>query len=124
MHLKSFLPKNFQEHIAFIYDKGDTLFFVFDNHLLASEFYYKATEIKAILKNFKEKFGPCSHINHIKSFVSHKAMAKIDILSSSETFYKEPSNGDFKNNATDLDIKKRFEEIREIIKRMISDRKW
>lgn len=116
MHLKTFLPKSFQDHILFIYDKGNTLFFVFDNHIVASEFNYKIIEIKAILKNFKEKFEACRHITQIKSFVSYKTMVNNN-PSSSETFYKEPSNGDFKNSATDSDVKKIFEEIREIIKR-------
>ncbi len=115
MRLKSFLPKVFQEHILFMYDKGDTLFFVFDHPAYKQEFHYKATAIKELLNDFKEKLTPCAHIKELKAFVSHKAIPLELPPSETESHYKEHSLGVFKNSAEDGDVRAKFEEIRGVI---------
>ena len=115
MQIKSFLPKTLAEHILFMYDKGDTLFFVFDHPAYKQEFHYKVSVIKELLNDFKEQLSACSHIKELKAFVSHKALPKELPPSATEPHYKEHSDGVFENSAEDCDVRAKFEEIRKVI---------
>lgn len=83
------------------------------------EFNYKRNLIKEILNKI-EKFHPnckCVNLKEIKAFVSNKKNTKEEEQIETKIFYKERSNGDFKNNSKDEKLHAIFEEIRKEIEK-------
>ncbi len=121
--LLKLLPLNFQRGVRFMYNKNDTLFFVFEHQGFLMEFNnlernneYKKSFIKSLLKELIKHDKTCSCIDaeHIRAFVTNKMPIKPP---SSDTLpiYEERSRGEFENKAKNKKIHQLFEEIREII---------
>ena len=81
------------------------------------EFNYKRNLIKDILKQI-ENFHPnckCINLKDIKAFVTNKKDHKIEASKDATIFYKERSDGSFKNDTKDEKIYEIFEKIRKEI---------
>jgi len=116
--LKEMLPLHLKNAVVFIYKNDKTLFFVLNHPGFKMEFNYKLHLIKAWLKELKKLDINCRglDIETIKTFVTNRVTPiKKDIKVTS--YYKEKSDGNFENRATDEDIKSLFEEIRMEIKK-------
>ena len=104
------LPVKLKKGIKFGYVKNQTLFFVLTHPVYKMEFEYNKALIKSLLKDFK-----IANIEDVSFFVTNviekKGKEEVETV-----FFKERSYGIFENKATDENIFKRFEKIREIIK--------
>ncbi len=121
--LLKLLPINFQKGVRFMYNKNDTLFFVFEHQGYLMEFNnlerkseYKKSFIKSLLKELIKYDKTCSCIdaNYVKAFVTNKPKNILHV-STSLPIYEEKSQGKFENKTKNEKIHKLFEEIREII---------
>ena len=104
------LPVKLKKGIKFGYVKNQTLFFVLTHPVYKMEFEYNKALIKSLLKDFK-----IANIEDVSFFVTN-VIEKKEKQEIETILFKERSYGIFENKATDENIFKRFEKIREIIK--------
>ena len=104
------LPVKLKKGIKFGYVKNQTLFFVLTHPVYKMEFEYNKALIKSLLKEFK-----IANIEDVSFFVTN-VIEKKEKEEVETVLFKERSYGIFENKATDENIFKRFEKIREIIK--------
>ena len=104
------LPVKLKKGIKFGYVKNQTLFFVLTHPVYKMEFEYNKALIKSLLKDFK-----IANIEDVSFFVTN-VIEKKEKEEVETVFFKERSYGILENKATDENIFKRFEKIREIIK--------
>ncbi len=104
------LPLKLNKGIKFGYIKNQTLFFVLKHPVYKMEFEYNKSLIKSLLKK-----ANIANVNDIKFFVTNVIEKKEEELKE-EDFYKERSYGIFENFCENEDLRKKFEEIRNIIK--------
>ena len=113
------LPKSLSNFIKFIYTKHNTLFFVLNHPSAKMEFNYKRNLIKGLLKKI-ESFHPhckCINLKEVKAFVSNKKILNKELKIETKIFYKERSNGDFRNHTKNQKLHAIFEEIRKEIEK-------
>ncbi|ADG93718.1 conserved hypothetical protein [Arcobacter nitrofigilis DSM 7299] len=104
------LPLKLNKGIKFGYIKNQTLFFVLKHPVYKMEFEYNKSLIKSLLKK-----ANIANVNDIKFFVTN-VIEKKEEEPKEEDFYKERSYGIFENFCENEDLRKKFEEIRKIIK--------
>ncbi|MDR2790550.1 MAG: DUF721 domain-containing protein [Campylobacteraceae bacterium] len=117
--LLTLLPPRYQSMVKFMYNKNNTLFFVLKHPAFKTEFNYKTTLIKGLLKKLVKLDESCKCIDaeELKFFVTNKMEQDAAVEIKSEYIYEERSNGDFVNKACNKKLNLLFEEIREIIKK-------
>ena len=114
--LKAILPFKLQNGVKFIYIKNSTLFFVLTHNVYLMEFKYNLKVISKLVKELQKIYSECDDIKDIKFFVTNrKSKAEETKPKESNPKYREISKGSFKNLAKDEEVKKIFEEIRDII---------
>lgn len=104
------LPLKLNKGIKFGYIKNQTLFFVLTHPVYKMEFEYNKNLIKSLLKD-----ANIANVNDIKFFVTN-VIEKKETINEEKVFYKERSFGIFENFCKDENLRKKFEEIRKIIK--------
>jgi hypothetical protein len=104
------LPLKLNKGIKFGYIKNQTLFFVLKHPVYKMEFEYNKSLIKSLLKK-----ANIANVNDVKFFVTNVIDRKEEEIKA-EDFYKERAYGIFENFCKDEDLRKKFEEIRKIIK--------
>ncbi len=121
--LLKLLPLNFQRGVRFMYNKNDTLFFVFEHQGFMQEFYnlerkneYKQSFIKSLLKKLIEYDDTCKCIDaeNIKAFVTNKPKPSL-MQEDSLPYFAEKAEAKFANKAKDKKLHQLFEDIRQII---------
>lgn len=105
------IPLNISRGIKFGYIRNDTLFLVLTHPVFKSEFMYN----KPIIKSISKEVG--IEVKDINCFVTN-IIDKKEIIKEIE-LYKERSYGIFENKASNEEIFKAFERIRETIKSKI-----
>ena len=105
------LPLKLKKGVKFAYVKKQTLYFVLSHPVYKMEFEYNKADIKSLLKN-----ANFDNVNEIAFFITNKIERKSK-ESIKEPLYKERSNAVFINNAKDETLYKKFEAIRNIIKK-------
>ena len=105
------LPLKLKKGVKFGYIKGQTLYFVLTHPVYKMEFEYNKADIKSLLKN-----ANFENVNEIAFFVTNKIEKKLK-KKIEESLYEERSNGVFINKAKDQTLYKKFEDIRNIIKK-------
>ena len=105
------LPLKLKKGVKFGYIKGQTLYFVLTHPVYKIEFEYNKADIKSLLKN-----ANFDNVNEIAFFVTNKIERKTKNIIV-EPLFKERSNGVFINKAKDENLYKKFEAIRNIIKK-------
>ncbi|MBU3013715.1 DUF721 domain-containing protein [Poseidonibacter lekithochrous] len=105
------LPLKLKKGVKFGYIKGQTLYFVLTHPVYKMEFEYNKADIKSLLKNANFK-----NVNEIAFFVTNKIERKSK-KTIEEPLYEERSNGVFINKAKNQTLYKKFEDIRNIIKK-------
>ncbi len=107
------LPPRLKQGVKFAYIKNETLFFVLNHPLYKKEFETNANDILSLAKKYE-----VLNVNEIKFFVSHTTIKNKE---EDDTFedekYKERSYGIFENHLSDEKLYKKFENIRNIIKK-------
>lgn len=112
--LKRLLPPYLAAGVKSAYIKNDTLFFLLENKTLEFEANYKLNSLTAILKEFCAMTPECKGVvfSKIKAY-SKPSLPKPELKT---TFLeKERSDGKFENKCTNAELRKRLEEIRELI---------
>lgn len=104
------LPLKMKKGVKFGYIKNQTLFFVLTHPVYKMEFEYNKSLIKSLLKT-----ANIANVNDVKFFVTN-IIEKKEETQEIKSYYNERSHGIFENFCKDEKLKKRFEEIREIIK--------
>ncbi len=104
------LPLKMKKGVKFGYIKNQTLFFVLTHPVYKMEFEYNKSLIKSLLKK-----ANIANVNDVKFFVTNVIERK-ETIDESKAFYNERSHGIFENFCLDEKLKKKFEEIRKIIK--------
>jgi len=105
------LPLKLKKGVKFAYIKGQTLYFVLTHPVYKMEFEYNKADIKSLLKN-----ANFDNVNEIAFFITNKIERKSKEIIK-ESLYNERSNAVFINNAKDETLYKKFEAIRNIIKK-------
>jgi len=105
------LPLKLKKGVKFGYIKGQTLYFVLTHPVYKMEFEYNKADIKSLLKN-----ANFENVNEIAFFVTNKIERKSK-KTIEEPLYEERSNGVFINKAKNQTLYKKFEDIRNIIKK-------
>ncbi len=114
--LKAILPFKLQNGVKFIYIKNNTLFFVLTHNVYLMEFKYNLKVIAKLVKELQKVYSECEDIKDIKFFVTNrKSKSKEFKPKETNPKYKENSQGSFKNLAKDEEVKKIFEDIKNII---------
>jgi hypothetical protein len=105
------LPPVIKKGVEFAYIKHSTLFFVLSHPIYKSEFKFRDSHIKHLIKS-----SPLRDIQKIECFVTNKPKPK-EIKSNEEkiSFYEESSHGIFENCVEDEILYNKFEEIRKAI---------
>lgn len=121
-----FLPNGLRRGVSFMYNKNDTLFFVFEHEAFLHEFKnlqrdrenkYKLSFIKRKLNELiaLDESCRCIDANQIEAFVKRSPRVKKEDPKETKPYYKERSFGIFENRLSDKKIHKKLESIREII---------
>lgn len=104
------LPLKLKKGIKFAYVKKQTLYFVLTHPVYKMEFEYNKSLIKSLLKS-----ALIANVNDVKFFVTN-IIEKKEPLTENKPYYSERSHGIFENFCKDEKLRKKFEDIREIIK--------
>jgi len=105
------LPLKLKKGVKFGYIKGQTLYFVLTHPVYKMEFEYNKADIKSLLKN-----ANFENVNEIAFFVTNKIERKSK-KTLEEPLCEERSKGVFINKAKNQTLYKKFEDIRNIIKK-------
>ena len=111
------LTKRYQEAIAFVYVKNDTLFLALKHPGFKMEF--ELASNKELFLQLWQMLGvPCNSIElkNVKAFYSTKYQKQEAAKRQSRIFYQERATGAFKINALDDEIMAHFERIKALIK--------
>jgi len=105
------LPVKLSKGVKFGYIKNQTLFFVLTHPVYKMEFEYNKSLIKSLLKK-----ANIANVSDIKFFVTN-VMERKEVPNEEKNFYQERSHGIFENFCKDENLRKKFEDIRKIIKK-------
>lgn len=105
------LPLKLSKGVKFGYVRNNILFFVLTHPVFKMEFEYNKALIKSILKNYQD-----IQCDDIKFFVTNVIEKKENIQVKIDTF-SERSYGIFENKVKNPKLNKKFEEIRNLIKK-------
>lgn len=105
------LPLKLSKGVKFGYVRNNILFFVLTHPVFKMEFEYNKALIKSILKNYQD-----IQCDDIKFFVTNVIEKKENIQVKIDTF-NERSYGIFENKVKNPKLNKKFEEIRNLIKK-------
>jgi len=108
------LPKKYNKYITSYKLKGEILFITVSHQAIKQELFYNKHLVFSIIKTFHQA-GMCKEINPKKIVTDYKYTPK-QKPPTSYKFYIKPA-GEFIIKATDSQIKKRFEEIKSLLKR-------
>lgn len=111
-----FLPFSMTRSVRYAKFQENTLVIALDSSASKMEFYQKRSVIKAIFKKLKEQSASCKD-REIDDFRFFILPPEPKPMPETEPFFYELSSGEFENRATNKEIYKMIEEIREIIKR-------
>ncbi len=115
----SILPKRFQEHILFTYERNSVLFLALDHQGILMELNYNSSLIKDLLIMAKSHDESLKSVNEVRWFVSNKIYKKDTSDSSTTPRYTEKSDATFEVKSSDADFLEKIEKIKEAIKRNI-----
>ena len=104
------LPLKLRKGIKFAYIKKQTLYFVLTHPVYKMEFEYNKGDIKSLLKK-----ASMENVEDVAFFVTNKIEKKAE-KKEPVIYYNERSHGIFENKVKDETLRKKFEEIRSIIK--------
>lgn len=107
------LPMKLKKGVKFGYVKNQILFFVLTHPVYKMEFEYNKSLIKSLLKNTQ-----LDDVKDFQFFVTNK-IEKKELPIEEKPYYKERSNAIFENSCKDEKLRKKFEEIRKIIKNFL-----
>lgn len=124
--LKSVLPLDMRNHLMLISYRAPKILFCFDHPSYAQEFNnYKKKDIMYCLSAYKDEFAEFLTPDvEVRAYVPSRILAHIkekDEVAESTPSYKEHSNGEFVNHASDPLIHEQFEKIRGLIIEIIDD---
>lgn len=105
------LPMKLSKGVKFGYVKNNILFFVLTHPVFKMEFEYNKALIKSLLKTYKE-----IQVEDVKFFVTN-VIEKKENNEKVVEFYEERSYGIFENKVKNPKLNKKFEEIRNLIKK-------
>jgi hypothetical protein len=114
------LPKHLLNGVEFHYIKNRTLFFALNHPGIKMEFNYNHKLIKMLLNKIKTIDNSCKdiEIDKIVSFISNRAKPEKSLFFwSAESSFNERAKGKFKIYVTDIKLKRRFENIKSLIKK-------
>jgi len=118
--LKKSLPNIMKKSLCFTYVKNTTLFFVFDNPYIATEFEHKKNFIKSIIKTIEKMHKINLNISELRAIspisMHNKRLGKVDSKTEKKIFFKEKSFGEYSNSLKDKELFNKLENIRKIIK--------
>ena len=127
--LKAALPLAMQQNLVRISYHPHKILFAFSHPSFANEFNrYKVKEIISCLKCYKDEFSEILPIEtlQVRGYVPKQYLLKdtqsdfdISATLAQESCYKEHSNGEFINHASDKDLHKCFEQIRTLITNLL-----
>ena len=109
----SLMPPKYKKFITSIKYKGEVLYIRVSHQALKQELYYKKDEIFSIIK-IMHKHGICQNIKPTKLYTNYKYTPLPKPPKEIKFYIKNPKN--FENKAKNPEIKKLFEELREIYK--------
>lgn len=124
LEFETCFPSSWRNMIELRYVRNNIIHFALKHNAFKKEFDYNITMIKGMLKVFQTETFKLADVTDIKYFISYKRKKRADWAlraqkqkeqSEAGQFYYEHAQGDFKNLATDPDVHKAFEEIRQII---------
>ena len=107
----SLMPPKYKKFITSIQYKGEILYIRVSHQAMRQELYYKKNEIFSIIK-MMHKHGICKSINPKKLYTDYRYTPPPKPPKEIKFYLKNPKN--FKNQAKSPEIKKLFEELREI----------
>ncbi len=108
----SLMPQNYKKYISKMVYKGDTLYIFVSHPALRQEIFYKRKMIFEII-SLMHKSGICSQINPKKIVTNYKYTPLPKPPKDIKFYFKKA--GDFKINAKNEQIRKKFEEIKAIL---------
>jgi hypothetical protein len=117
--LLELFPPRVAQHVSFMYNRNDTLYFVADHPMVKQEFDndYKKSMIKGWLNLLMKVDSEIELINAEKfKFIIKTPPPVPEIAPKKTQSYRERSYGRFENLASNDELRKSFEQIRELIK--------
>jgi len=108
----SLMPPKYKKFILSLYHKGEILYINVSHPAIKQELFYKREEILSIIKTM-HKYGICNEIKVSKIITNHKYTPPPKPPKEIK-FYLKSAN-DFENRAKNPEIKKLFDEIKEIL---------
>ncbi len=109
----SLMPTKYKKYIKSITYKGETLYIRVSHPAIRQELFYKRHEIFSILKTM-HNHGICKNIKVSKIVTNYKYTHNPSVPKDIKFYLKNAK--DFENRAKTPEIKKIFDEIREILK--------
>jgi hypothetical protein len=106
------MPRNYNKYISSTYLKGDILYINVSHPALRQEIFYNKNIIFSIIKSF-HKANQCLNINPKKIVTTYKYKKPIKLPKEIKFYIKEAGN--FEIKAKKKDLKKKFEEIKNLI---------
>jgi hypothetical protein len=107
------MPRNYNKYISSTYLKGDILYINVSHPALRQEIFYNKNIIFSIIKSF-HKANQCLNINPKKIVTMYKY--KKDQKPNKEIKFYIKEAGEFEIKAKNEKIRKKFEEIKELLK--------
>jgi hypothetical protein len=107
------MPRNYNKYISSTYLKGDILYINVSHPALRQEIFYNKNIIFSIIKSF-HKANQCLNINTKKIVTMYKY--KKDQKPNKEIKFYIKEAGEFEIKAKNEKIRKKFEEIKELLK--------
>ena len=116
--IKSILPPNLQKSniINFMYIKNQILFIALNHQGFKMEMDMKLKVLKPMIKKMHHMIADFPQIDDVKTFVTNKALVKEAEVEEIDISYDEKSTGDFFVNTQNKELKKIFDELKEVIK--------
>ena len=109
----SLMPPKYKKFITSIQYKGEVLYIRVSHQAIKQELYYKKDEIFSIIKMMR-KHGICQNINPKKLYTDYKYTPPPKPPKEIKFYIQNPK--DFENRAKNPEIRKLFEELRNIYK--------
>ena len=113
--VQKLFPPHLQRMIRYGYIRNGVMFFVFTHPGAKQEFDIIAESIKTPLKSHPPASCRDCSFSDIKTFVSHKPLARTEVLSKPQEQYKERAEGNFSNRVSNEKLHTIIEKIRSII---------
>ena len=119
----SLLPAKWQNAVAFMYIKDNTMFIATNHPAFKMELNYNKDLLKSILSMLKERDEKCTQLANVNNVVifnsKHNSIIKKKNIEDTVPYYDEMAFGEFIIESEDRELREAFEKIRESIENQI-----